>query len=62
MSAIKIVITARTYGVTITMHETKVTVDGKFAYKSTNHPNVEYENLCKLMELLQIENTDIEVK
>lgn len=40
---------------------TEVSVDGKFAYQTGNHPKVEKEHLDKLFEVLVLENIEVEV-
>lgn len=57
MSTVKIRISSEGYGLQIP--RTTVQVDGRFAYQSGNHPKVEAEHLQKLIELLDLDNTEV---
>ena len=60
MSEVKVAIKLEGYGFSIP--RTHVYVDGKFAYQSQNHPEVEKEQIQKLLVLLQVENTIVEIE
>ena len=60
MSTIKIKIESNRAGLGIA--RTEVFVDGKFAYQSANHPNVEQEQIQKLINMIPIENTEVVVR
>lgn len=57
MSAIKIQVASMSYGMSIA--RTTVSVDGKFAYQSSNAVNIEVKHLERLVELIPIENTEV---